>query len=267
MPRPQCSPSPPGCVPAPGAGPWHPPNPSMCTPCRDGGHDPAQVTGDGDTLPWGWHTCGVGRHGWALGRRHGRGRCHLPTTKGAWITTACAVHPRPGLTTPSITHQPDPHRVTTGVSTLSHGWERAGASSCPAPDLPGEGLPARGWDGSSRLSGSGRRLSPLQPLISHRSRAGPPALAGRGGSHRLSPGTRGAPTAQPQGAEGWGNVFPKECQSPPLSHPGVWWMGDHGAHSSPGWERVWGRKGLTRGSLLTLSNDLNQTERFCHPSR
>lgn len=35
----------------------------------------------------------------------------------------------------------------------------------------------------------------------------------------------------------------------------------------PGCERVWGRKGLTRGSLLTLSNDLNQTERFCHPSR
>lgn len=27
-----------------------------------------------------------------------------------------------------------------------------------------------------------------------------------------------------------------------------------------------GTKGLTRGSLLPLSRDLNQTERFCHPS-
>lgn len=69
-----------------------------------------------------------------------------------------------------------------------------------------------------------------------------------------------------------GGMFPVGKPDPPLSHPwdpGLWWMGGHGAHGSPGLgrERVWGRKGLTRGSLLTLSNDLNQTERFCHPSR
>lgn len=45
----------------------------------------------------------------------------------------------------------------------------------------------------------------------------------------------------------------------------------HGIHACP-WE-CWagevgggGMKGLTRGSLLPLRRDLNQTERFCHPS-
>ena len=34
-----------------------------------------------------------------------------------------------------------------------------------------------------------------------------------------------------------------------------------------GWGgRGGGTKGLTRGSLLPLRRDLNQTERFCHPS-
>lgn len=186
-------------VPSPEAGPWHPPNRSMCTPSRDGGHEPAQVTGDGDP-PWHWDTCGVGRHGWALGRMQGSGRRHLPTTKGAWIITICVVHPRPGLPTPSITRQRHPHPVSTGVSTLSHGWECAGAPSCPGSRFAGGRIASRGWDGSSRLSGSGSRLSPLQPFISHRSRARPPALPRRGGSHRLSPGTQGAPTAQTPGS-------------------------------------------------------------------
>lgn len=187
-------------VPSPGAGPWHPPNHSMCTPSRDGGHDPAQVTGDGDTPPWDWDTCGVSRHGWALGRMQGSGRRRLPTTKGAWITTVCAVHPAPGSprhqSRTSVTHAESGQEFPPSPT----GGNALGPHPAPVPDLPGEGLPARGWDGSSRLSGSGRRLSPLQPFISHRSGARPPALPGRGGSHRLSPGTQGAPKAQTPGS-------------------------------------------------------------------
>lgn len=46
------------------------------------------------------------------------------------------------------------------------------------------------------------------------------------------------------------------------------WLRGRWQHPARSHQRgLGGTKGLTRGSLLTLSNDLNQTERFCHPSR
>lgn len=196
---------------------------------------------------------GAARRAGRDGHRAGRsgGRCHLPTTKAAWVpaTRVCAGHPR-------RRHR---SRVTTGVSTLSPGWECTGAPFCSR--FSGEGLAARswGWDGSSGAIGLCQALisSPAVHFPPQRSGAGPAALPERGWAHR---------PPQAPGELRDGRMFSRRNARPPFipsMGPGGRWMRGRGA--VPGW--VWGRKGLSRGSLLTLSNDLNQTERFCHPSR
>lgn len=276
MPRPQCSLLPqavPWAVPSPGAGPWHPPNhcvQPLHVHSQQGCRTPtrAQVMADGDTLPW--DTCGVGRRGWAPGRMQAAGDAPSPPQRELGSPRCVRFIPAPG----SPRHQSRASVTDTEARQefppSPTGGNALGPHPAPLPDLPGEGLPARGWDGSSRLSGSGSRLSPLQPLISHRSRAGPPALPRRGCSHRL-PTHPGSPSNTGPRDTRDGERFLQEFQT--LLHPirvpgsvvGGWVAMERTAE--PGWERVWGRKGLTRGSLLTLSNDLNQTERFCHPSR
>lgn len=192
--------------------------------CRDAGHEQAQVMAEGDTLPW--HTCGVGRHGRALGRMHGSGRCPLPTTKGAQMTKMCVVHPRPGLTTPSITRQRDRHRGRTGVSTLSHGWERAGAPSCPGSRFAGGRIasPGLGWIQPA--------IGLWQALISAPAVNFPPQPSGATGSAGAGllpslPHEPGEPQQhRPQGDEGWGNVFRRNCRPSfiPSMYPAVRWV-------------------------------------------
>lgn len=155
----------------------------------------------------GWVTVtpsrGVARRGWARGRmRGGGGRCHLPGARGWQITTRRVVPPlRTGLTAPSVTRRDRHHDES------FHPLPRLGTRWGPIlPRLQicrGKDCQARGWDGSSRrLSGSGSRLSPRQPLISHRSRAE------RG--HRLCRSGAG-PTACPKAPRelrDGGDVFP-----------------------------------------------------------
>lgn len=223
---------------------------------------------DGDTLPW--DICGVGRRGWAPGRTQAAGDAPSPPQRELGSPRCVRFIPAPG----SPRHQSRASVTDTEAGQefppCPTGGNALGPHPAPLPDLPGEGLPARGWDGSSRLSGSGSRLSPLQPLISHRSPAGPPALPRRGCCHRLPPHPGSPNSTGPRDTRD-GECFLQEFQTPlhPIRVPGGVLGGWVAMESTaePGWERVWGRKGLTRGSLLTLSNDLNQTERFCHPSR
>lgn len=147
------------------------------------------------------------------------------------------------------------------------GGNALGPHPAPVPDLPGEGLPA-----GAGMDPAGYRALAAAYLPSSRSF---PTAAERG--HRLCRAGAG-PIACPQAPREPHSTDPRELRdgrifsrrnarfSLYLIPACSGWVAME-LTAVPGCERVWGRKGLTRGSLLTLSNDLNQTERFCHPSR
>lgn len=122
-----------------------------------------------------------------------------------------------------------PKVVTEGSSPSGNpqGWWDP---SCPAPDLQGKD--------SSAVLGQILAIIPLQELICQPGCSlccSPIAAELGGGMAVLSPCTIPWDPCVPVGMLGWGG-------------------------------RGGGTKGLTRGSLLPLRRDLNQTERFCHPS-
>lgn len=154
------------------------------------------------------------------------------------------------------------------IPTLSH-WTRTPHPAL-APDFQ-EDFQAPGWGGSKKA------IRPWQDLIWQANHCFPAATS--------SAQVGSVPSSSPLlhiHSMSWGAVVSPPVLTPekPAPHPlpslsptrvaDAWPWSTHPAVASQGWEGSGpGRdtKGLSRGSLLTLGNDLKQTERFCHPSR
>lgn len=129
---------------------------------------------------------------------------------------------------PGSPRHPDPHRARTGVSTPSHGWERAGAPSCPRFAGGRIASPGLGWIQPA--------IGLWQALISPPAVNFPPQRSGATGSAGAGrvpftvPRHPGSPNSTDLKELRDGGMFSRRnARSPPLSHPGVWWMGGHGA--------------------------------------
>lgn len=199
----------------------------------------------------------MGRHGWALGDATSH------TRKGAWIPTAGAwFTPAPG----SPRHQSLPSVTHAGQDRSFHPLPRVGMHWGPV--LPRFQI-CLGWIQPAIGLWQALISAPAVNFPPQRSRA--TGSAGPGLLPSPDPRRPGSPNSTERRELRDGGMFSRRNSRPPFIPPrgpqacGGWMLAELTA--VPGCQRVWGRKGLTRGSLLTLGDDLNQTERFCHPSR
>lgn len=198
--------------------------------------------GDGaDTLPWDQDTRGGGAGGSRAGCT-ATGDAGSSKQRERELPYHVQLIPATGLlhAAPSITRRRDLHRVITGVSTLSAGWEPRGAPSCPGSRFAG-GRIARPWAGTDpgSLSGPGRRLSPGRAV------AFPPQPSGATGSAEVGLVSSPAPLRRhlPRvpGELRDGGCFPTSTDprdARPSLHPHPWdprvrrtrGRGAHGSH-------------------------------------